>query len=73
MIESGQIQIGDKCMRLKYHKIGSRPHKGYTLMFGLHGGGGCASSVNEQQYHNHMGLYNGCLPDGVIWIALRSC
>ena len=46
MVESGQIQIGDKCMRLKYFTFGSRPPKGYTLLFGLHGGGGCPSSVN---------------------------
>jgi hypothetical protein len=62
MIEEGCITIGDKTMRLRYFIKGTQPANGYSLLFGMHGGGGCASEVNEQQYNNHMGLYDAFLP-----------
>jgi hypothetical protein len=52
---------------------GDKPEGGYSLVFGLHGGGGCPSEVNEQQFHNHLHLYDKYLPSGVIWFVPRSC
>lgn len=73
MIKQGNITLQDKTMHFQYNMIGPRPEKGYALIFGLHGGGGCPKEVNDQQYKNHLALYNSCLPPGVIWAALRSC
>ena len=42
-------------------------------MFGLHGGGGCPAQVNQQQYNNHLAIYDSFLPQGTIWFACRSC
>ena len=43
MLQSGSITCGDKTMKFKYFPRGSNPDKGYALVFGLHGGGGCPS------------------------------
>ena len=72
-IESKAITIGDKTMRFQYFTRGKKPQGGYTLIFGLHGGGGCPADVNDQQHQNHLHLYDEFLPEGVIWLAPRSC
>lgn len=73
MIKQGSITLQDKTLKFQYTIMEPKPPKGYSLVFGLHGGGGCAKEVNDQQYQNHLALYNNFLPPGVIWIALRSC
>ena len=73
MIQQGKITIGEKVLKITYFTRGSRPLNGYSLVFGLHGGGGCPSQVNDQQYQNHMHLYDAYLPQGIIWIVMRSC
>lgn len=60
-------------MRFIYKKKGKRPTNGYTLIFGLHGGGSCPANVNDQQFKNHHALYDKYLPDGTIWFVPRSC
>ena len=60
-------------MKFQHHMIGTQPPNGYALIFGLHGGGNCSTATNDQQYNNHLALYDQFLPQGVIWIALRSC
>ena len=45
-------------MRFEYFSIGNQPNNGYSLVFGLHGGGGCAPEVNEGQFKNHLHLYD---------------
>lgn len=57
MIQLGSITLRDKTLRFKYFLIGDRPRDGYALVFGLHGGGGCETSVNDQQFNNHLTLY----------------
>ena len=41
MINNGCITIGGKTMRFKCFPKGKQPKNGYTLIFGLHGGGAC--------------------------------
>ena len=60
-------------MNFQYFTKGDKPLGGYTLIFGLHGGGGCPTPVNDQQFNNHLSLYNEFLPEGSIWFVPRSC
>ena len=43
MVEEGKITLDGKTMKVSYFKKGERPQTGYSLIFGLHGGGGCPS------------------------------
>jgi hypothetical protein len=45
---------------------------GYRLIFGLHGGGGCPPEINNDQFRNHLNLYDKLLPAGSIWFIFRS-
>lgn len=58
ILESGSLTIGDKTMRFQYFVKGDQPQGGYTLFFGFHGGGDCPSELNEDQYNNHLHLYD---------------
>jgi len=58
MLKSGQLTLNGKTMKFIYKTKGNRPPNGYTLVIGLHGGGGCPAEVNNQQYNNHKGLYD---------------
>lgn len=49
------------------------PEGGYRLVIGLHGGGGCAKEDNDNQWENHLNLYESYLPEGTIWLVPRSC
>ncbi len=57
-----KLTIGDKVMKFDYFCHGEKPKDGYTLIIGLHGGGGCPASVNDSQYSNHLHLYDTKLP-----------
>lgn len=41
MLNSGTLTINGKTIQFVYKLKGNRPPKGYTLIFGFHGGGGC--------------------------------
>ena len=73
MLQSGTLKIKDRTMNFCYNIKGSPPPAGFALIFGLHGGGGCAPEANNQQYNNHKHLYDKELPDGTIWFTPRSC
>ncbi len=73
LLKEESVTIGNKTLRFKYFTKGARPEGGYILIFGLHGGGGCTTEVNDQQYKNHFTLYNDLLPAGTIWFVPRSC
>jgi len=73
MINERSITLGDKTMNFQYFTKGEKPLGGYTLIFGFHGGGGCPTPVNDQQFQNHLNLYDQQLPSGTIWFVPRSC
>lgn len=70
LLESGQLTIDGKTMSFQLKYFGARPKNGYSLVIGMHGGGGTQKSVNDQQYNNHKNLYP--LPDGVLWLTARA-
>lgn len=41
MLNSGTLTLNGKTINFVYSTKGNRPPNGYTLIFGLHGGGGC--------------------------------
>ena len=43
MIQQGGITLDGKTMFFQWFRFGDRPCNGYSLLFGLHGGGGCPS------------------------------
>jgi len=73
LLDEEFITLNDKTMRFKYFIKGLRPKGGYSLIFGFHGGGGCTTDVNNQQFNNHLHLYDDKLPLGTIWFVPRSC
>lgn len=56
-------------MRFDYHVFGEMPKDGRSLYISLHGGGNCASSVNTQQWHNQIRLYQ---PKEGVYVAPRA-
>ena len=59
-------------MHFVHKQKGNRPSDGYSLIFGLHGGGGVPKATNDQQWKNHKNLYGKYLDEGTIWVAPRS-
>lgn len=59
---------GSLQMPFDYRILGVRPSSGYDLYISMHGGGGVAASVNDQQWQNQIGLYQ---PNG-IYLAPRA-
>ena len=49
-LKDQSITINGRSMKFFQNKKGSRPSNGYSLIFGLHGGGGVAKETNDQQY-----------------------
>ena len=73
MLHSKSLTIKNKTMRFQYFMFGEKPINGYALIFGFHGGGNCATQVNDQQFNNHLHLYDPYIPKGCIWFVPRSC
>ena len=69
VLEDGELTMWGNTMKFCYRKIGSKPQRGFPLIFGLHGGGGCDASENDKQWDNHKQLYD--LED-CIWFTPRS-
>lgn len=61
-----------KTLKFDAYYMGSKPKEGWALYFGMHGGGGCESHVNDGQYENHKKIYNSVLKEGIIWFVPRS-
>lgn len=61
-------QDGDS-MKLWWTIYGQEPADGRSLWISLHGGGGTAPRVNDQQWRNQMRLYR---PDEGVYVAPRS-
>ncbi len=47
----------DFSLKFVYKVFGEKPGDGRSMYISLHGGGGTAPAVNEQQWQNQMGLY----------------
>lgn len=71
ILETKVLEMEGHTLHFTYKMFGGMPPGGYSLVFGLHGGGGCPKEKNDKQWENHKGLYT--LPDGCIWFTPRSC
>lgn len=60
-------------MKFKIFTYGQKPAEGWTLIFGMHGGGGTDAQSNDQQWNNHWHLYDKQMQPGTIWFVPRSC
>ena len=49
-VKDGVLTLGDKTLKFRYFMKGDRPKNGYSLLFGMHGGGGCPAKVNDSQF-----------------------
>ena len=72
MLESKKLTLNGRTMHFEYFKRGPAPSDGYSLYFGMHGGGGCPKEVNDQQWENHKTLYNQYLNFSCIWFVPRA-
>ena len=71
IIDEGLLTLDGRELKFCVKYCGSKkPPGGYTLIFGLHGGGGCEASINDCQWNNHKKLYK--LPSDCIWVTPRS-
>src|SRR5688572_23884545 len=55
--EEKRITLGDKVMPFKIRTFGQQPKDGWSLYLSMHGGGGVAAEVNDQQWSNQHNLY----------------
>ena len=67
--DSMALQLNDKVLRFKYKKFGDKPAKGWSLFISMHGGGGAAPELNDQQWENQINLYT---PKEGIYLAPRA-
>ena len=67
--EAKALHIGKNVMRIWWATYGSKPAGGRSLYISLHGGGGAAPSVNNQQWNNQKQLYK---PDEGVYLAPRA-
>lgn len=57
MVTNKNIHEAGHDMRLHWQVFGQEPADGRSLFISLHGGGGTATAVNTQQWHNQWVLY----------------
>lgn len=63
------IQRDTLTMRFMYRIYGEKPADGRSLYISMHGGGGTAPEVNDQQWKNQIALYR---PAEGVYVAPRS-
>lgn len=68
-LEAKEITIGDKKLKWLEKTFGKEPKDGRSLWISMHGGGGTAPSVNDQQWQNQIKLYE---PKEGIYLAPRA-
>jgi len=61
-----------KAMRFTFEIVGDKPQGGYPLYIGLHGGGGCPATTNDEQWRQMQTYYCRSVDVG-IYVAPRGC
>ena len=64
-----KLQYKDYTLRFDFKVFGEKPADGRSLYISLHGGGGTAAAVNDQQWKNQIGLYQ---PKEGVYFVPRS-
>lgn len=68
-LAEGKVSAGGTTMRFFQVTRGERPERGHSLWISLHGGGGTAAAVNDQQWRNQQRLY---APEEGVYVAPRA-
>jgi hypothetical protein len=68
-LESEAFEHAGHTLRILEKTFGEAPEGQRSLWISLHGGGGAAAEVNDQQWHNQIRLYE---PEEGIYIAPRA-
>ena len=63
------VRYGDTTMRYAYRVFGEKPVDGRSFYISMHGGGGTAARVNDQQWQNQIRLYE---PAEGVYLAPRA-
>lgn len=63
------IRMDNLEMKFDYRVFGEKPETGRRLFISMHGGGGTAARVNDQQWRNQIGLYE---PKEGVYLAPRA-
>lgn len=63
------IRLDKLEMKFDYRVFGKKPKTGRRLFISMHGGGGTAARVNDQQWQNQIGLYE---PKEGVYLAPRA-
>ena len=63
------IRMDELEMKFDYRVFGEKPEAGRRLFISMHGGGGTAARVNDQQWRNQIGLYE---PEEGVYLAPRA-
>ena len=63
------IRLDNLEMKFDYRVFGKKPKSGRRLFISMHGGGGTAARVNDQQWRNQIGLYE---PVEGVYLAPRA-
>ncbi|MDA7928360.1 hypothetical protein N9B54_00235 [Mariniblastus sp.] len=63
------IRLDKLEMKFDYRVFGKKPKTGRRLFISMHGGGGTAARVNDQQWRNQIGLYE---PKEGVYLAPRA-
>jgi len=72
VLDQNFIELDGRKLIYEIRYKGEKPSEGYSLYFGMHGGGGCTKDVNDGQWENHKKQYVDSLENGSIWFAPRS-
>lgn len=68
-MEARQFELEGKTLRWEERVFGAAPTNGHSLWISMHGGGGTAARVNDQQWRNQVRLYE---PEEGIYVAPRA-
>lgn len=70
---ANRVRAGGKESPFVWKQVGTRPKNGFALVIAMHGGGGVAKAVNDQQWR-HMQIYYKDHPEagGYLYCALRA-
>lgn len=68
-VEKKSITIGEFVLKYDYKIFGDKPEDGSSLFISMHGGGGTAARVNDQQWQNQKRLYE---PEEGVYLAPRA-
>jgi len=64
-----QVSYDKFTMKFQYRILGEKPAGGRSLYISMHGGGGTAVAVNDQQWKNQISLYT---PKEGVYVAPRA-